>query len=110
MQELKYYDEQVDGETSSLQGLHTRDMNLSITWGLPHKGHTGCLVSTSLYWVRGECGDGTVVDRVLSGEEALSLQGFEHKLQNMEDFPEWTLQELLDLAGNAFTAEVGLLL
>ena len=51
-----------------------------------------------------------MVDRVLSGEEALSLQGFEHKLQNMEDFPEWTLQELVDLAGNAFTAEVGLLL
>ena len=45
------------------------------------------------------------VDHVLTGEEALALQGFDYTLQSRApDLHKWSQKEKIDLAGNAFSA------
>ena len=52
-------------------------------------------------------GDLPGIERSLSGQEALALQGFGHAIQRVtdEDRP-YTQKELMDLAGNAFNGGV----
>eukprot|EP00959_Pyramimonas_sp_CCMP1952_P367080 7688541-Pyramimonas_sp.AAC.1 len=72
----------------------TVDTNLSTDWQNVRVGVTPCLVSTSTIWLLRQ-------RRLLTGDEALALQGFSFKFLQECD-PPLTCSEKMDLAGNAF--------
>ena len=97
-----------------MQHLTVRDLNLSKNWGTERADNCPCIVSTSVLWVRGrkrrrlvngsvqQCdGDGQVVDRLMSGEECLRIQGFALADQTRGQTETWTHKQKVDLAGNA---------
>ena len=69
------------------------DINMSLKWQHEVKSNEciPCLVSTSRRWMLHQ-------RRLLSGKEAMGFQGMQHsQIQG-----DWTDEDLIDLAGNAF--------
>ena len=80
------------------------DLNLSLDWGSWQSNVISCITCTSTIWVRGKKTSGEVVDRLLTGQEALALQGFSDGSQ-LALTDQLSLKQQMDLAGNAFSAE-----
>ena len=74
------------------------DVNMSCEWQHVQKDLVPCLVSTSRTWLIRQM-------RLMSGMEALNLQGFSYQFQQVCD-PPLTCREQVDLAGNAFNGGV----
>ena len=99
--------EHTSGRAADLKCLRVRDLTLSVGWGSEREDLCPCIVSSSWLWARGPVhrpgGKVEIIDRLLCGEEALLLQGFDLDLQAQACDPfMWTYREKLDLAGNAF--------
>lgn len=113
-------------------GLRFKDIMMSIAWGRLTENILPCLVGSSRIWCfgdldgsvsqsasvgmetdpkegTGEClniDDAHVPGRELTGEEALSIQGFPLPLQSRAFLASLRPAQLMDLAGNAFSAFV----
>ena len=111
MTQLLFLDEKVTGPTESLDALYTRDLNMSGGWGKEKKGSLSCVVSSSWVWVRGllEEGDGDkpplFIDRLMTGNELLAVQGMSHEWLHPHIVDELSLKELITMAGNMFNVE-----
>jgi hypothetical protein len=120
-QEQLWYDELVHGPASALEDLHVRDLLHSWSFGSISKNRTATVVSGSMLWVRGTYttrseidyqskvlvvvpGRKVVVDRMLTGEEHLAVQGFDVQRQDLGGC--FSFKELVDLAGNSFAGGV----
>ena len=111
MAEVLWFQEAVEGQASALTHVRVRDLNMSINWGTESRDECPCIVSTSLMWARGTYKNAdnhlTTIDRALSGEEVLALQGFGHDLQRLADETQcWSSKQKYDLAGNAFAGPI----
>jgi len=77
--QIVWLDEKKHGPANGLSCLKIRDVNLSVNWGSDREDLCPCIVSTSWLWARGPVHRQSgvqILDRLLSGEEALMLQGF----------------------------------
>ena len=95
-------------ETPEPRELTVRDVNMSASWGTTvFGGRTPCLVASSVFWLHSDgSGKYPPLSRVLSGEEALALQGFSHDIQRPVAITKtnklMTQRNLRDIAGNMF--------
>ena len=92
------------GQADSLKGFRCRDLNMTMNWGMWQEDVAPCIVSSSITWLRGSC-PVRKVDRLLSGKEMLTLQGFDARLIG-KTARVFSQRELVDLAGNAFCGPV----
>ena len=116
MQELVYYMEKVVEKfpSQAASTLTVRDIMMSMPWGYhQHGGSIPCLVASSVMWLHGDGkSDLPYLSRQLTGQEALALQGFSHKIQKVISYIHkgqsltLTQKQLRDLAGNAFNLAV----
>ena len=71
--------EKKHGPAKDLAFLKIRDVNLSVNWGSDREDLCPCILSTSWLWARGPIRRKSgvqIVDRLLTGEEDLMMQGF----------------------------------
>ena len=110
MQELIYYMLITQGPAQDLFGsLVFRDLNMSMKYGSAFLDRLPCLVSTSLIWCRGTYkrgDDSCSIDRMLTGEECLAFQGWDHDRQRRTTDSNFSFTQKVDLAGNAFAVPV----
>ena len=108
-QQILFLEEAMRGPAAASACLWVRDLNMTMQWGRWREGRAPCIVSTSMFWVRGthqdQSGNVIVRDRKMSGKELLNLQGFDCELQERAQ-SEYTDAMKSDLAGNAFCAAV----
>jgi site-specific DNA-cytosine methylase len=104
MRELVFLETARWGHADKMDTVWVRDLNMSESWGSTVERKSPCIVSTSMMWVRGMLAPGRFVDRLLLGEECLALQGVSFEWQRNAKGFSFALN--MDLAGNAFTAEV----
>jgi hypothetical protein len=103
--EVLYLQELLFGKAADLTGIRVKDLNLSMNWGSEREDICPCIVSTSWIWIRGPVARKNrieIVDRLLCGEEALGLQGFDRSLRRLAGDEKFSQRDLYDLAGNAF--------
>lgn len=109
--EVLFYEEMTKGQTSTLNTLFSKDLQLSIDWGSDRHDVLPCIVSTSLMWVRGPLSNSPssefpdFIDRLLTGSELLNIQGLPYQIQNKSTVVLSNAQKS-DLAGNAFCGAV----
>lgn len=111
--EMLWLEEETCGPADALPTWTCRDLNMTLGWSRIRSGVTPCIVSSSVMWVRGPVSPHTqvsprVVNRVLTGRELLSLQGFSLQAQARAqvDAPLFSNKDRTDLAGNAFNGAV----
>ena len=98
----KVYDRVGDDEVEDKDAELTVDSNMSCVWQYVRPNMAPCIVSSSRIWL-------LKAKRLVSGEEALELQGFPAEQQRLADMdPPLSCRDVVDLAGNAFNGPVAM--
>ncbi len=110
LKELMYYMQQTQGPAHDMSDiLLFRDVNMSMGYGSTLMRLCPCIASSSIIYCRGSyksrLGEAVVIDRLLTGEECLSLQGFDiQKQRETKTGRRFDYTQHVDMAGNAFAA------
>ena len=113
LKELIYFLRMTQGPAWEMTDtLVFRDINMSLPYGKNEVNVCPCLVSTNIMYCRGSFRDAHnkshTIDRVLTGQEILSLQGFDLDKQvasmSKVSLRRFSFAEYADLGGNAFAA------
>jgi hypothetical protein len=103
MQQLIYFEQHAWGSAfdQPVGQVLTRDLNLSADWGATKRNMISCCTSGSIMWLWGRLSSGEVIDRKMTGDELLCVQGLPYQMQETAARG-LSCECQADLAGNMF--------
>ena len=103
MKQLLYFEQHAWGAAfdQPVGQVLTRDLNLSADWGSTKRNMISCCTSGSIMWLWGRLSSGEIIDRKMTGDELLCVQGLPYAMQTRAASG-LSCECQADLAGNMF--------